>query len=126
MLARMIRTSKKINRPEQALHRAIADYLTLVSKAGRFWWCHYPGGGARSKVEAAILNGLGVRAGVYDILIIAPGGRAFWIELKSNKGKPSLSQKSFAKVMDFLGSPNAVCRSLDEVAAALKGWGLAR
>ena len=83
----MIRTKNRIARPEQLLHRAVADYLTLVSRAGRFWWCHYPAGGARSKIEAAIFKGLGVRAGIYDIIIIAPGGRAFWPNRRSGPGR---------------------------------------
>ena len=56
-------------RPEQALHRACAQYLDAVLPAGAVWW-HTPSGGYRRRTEAAIFTGLGVKAGIPDLLVL--------------------------------------------------------
>jgi len=52
---------------------------------------HVPNGGKRSPIEAAILKGLGVTAGVPDIIAIR-AGHAYGLELKADGGKPTSKQ----------------------------------
>jgi hypothetical protein len=63
-----------MNRPEQALQRAVFQHFYLRARPGVFAF-HPANGGWRSRVEAAILKSLGVRAGVPDAGLKAPGGR---------------------------------------------------
>ncbi len=47
--------------PEAQLQRAVLDHLAWRAVPGA-WWCHYPAGGWRSPIEAAILKSLGTIA----------------------------------------------------------------
>jgi hypothetical protein len=59
-------------RPEQAVQAAVFEHLRIRGAPGTFAF-HCPNGGARSPIEAKILKGQGVRAGVRDILAIKDG-----------------------------------------------------
>jgi hypothetical protein len=74
-----------MNRPEQELQRAVVQLLTYAAVPGLIWYA-VPNGGWRSKIEAAIFAGLGVKPGVADIALVLPGGRAAFLELKSATG----------------------------------------
>lgn len=113
-----------MRRPEQDLQRDVAD---LLDKAG-FLWCHVPNGGGRSRTEAAIMAGMGVKRGVPDILIFRPKifsresvmlfGVA--IELKAGKGKETPEQKYWAQELTNAGWLVQTCRSLGEVIGVLQ------
>jgi hypothetical protein len=57
------------NRPIQ---RAVFEHLRVRSAPGIFAF-HPPNGGWRWHIEAAILKGLGVRAGVPDVIAVKDG-----------------------------------------------------
>ena len=78
---------------EQVIQRAVCQHLCRRGEPGVLWW-HTPNGGRRSPVEAAIFNGLSVRAGVAD-LILLHDGRAFALELKAERGRPTAAQMQF-------------------------------
>lgn len=88
---------------EDQEQREVARYLDL--KGVR--WCHVPNGGGRSKVEAAIFQGLGVKSGVPDVLIFDPPPkrpevRGVAVELKRQKGAPSkVSENQLAWLADL-------------------------
>lgn len=88
-----------------------------------FWWCHVPNGGKRGKIEAAKLKKMGVKPGVADVLIIK-NQRAYWIELKAEKGRQSGPQIGFEAAMTEQWCPYAIARSLDEVIGTCRGWGI--
>jgi len=120
--------------PEAALQRAVAQYLTLVLDKSVVWSAIGHGGGG--KVRGAQLKAMGVKAGMPDIYITydAPQSstalsfiptyetepKTLWIELKSEKGRPSKEQISFATRVRQLGHYCYLCRSLDEVIKTLK------
>ena len=56
--------------PESAIQRAV--FLHLAARGCGFAF-HVPNGGWRSPIEAAILKGMGVRAGVPDLIVIKDG-----------------------------------------------------
>jgi len=112
-----------MKRPEQELQNAVADYLFMLEKHNGFLWFAVPNGGHRSKIEAAIFKGQGVRAGIPDICIIK-GGKSYFIELKSAKGRMSPAQEHIKEMLEMVGSPVLVCRSLDEVKWCLQHWGI--
>jgi hypothetical protein len=67
-----------------------------------------------------ILRGMGMKAGVPDILIVHDG-HAYWCELKSPKGIVSDVQKATHEALRAAKCPVAVVRSLDEFRALLAG-----
>ena len=62
------------------------------------------------------MKGLGVMAGVSDILILHPAGKyhGMAVEVKTEKGKLSEHQKDFLRKCDQAGYKTAVIRSTGE------------
>lgn len=87
-----------------------------------------PNGGARTRVTGAMLKAEGVLAGVADIVCIPPvvAAPVLFIEMKTDKGRLSESQKEFRDAMTAAGHSYKVCRSIDDfmdsVNSFLKPW----
>ena len=120
----MIKLRKPRAKPrhiEDDLQRAVMSYLRVVlPRTVRAW--HTPNGGKRNAREAARLKAQGVMTGVSDILIMwnAYGAlRMACIELKAPTGRLSEPQKDFLSFAGGVGCFTFVCRSVDEVKAAL-------
>jgi hypothetical protein len=64
---------------------------------------HVPNGGLRSKQTARLMSALGTVSGVFDICLLAPGGRCFFLEAKSSKGELSDSQQRFKAQLIITG-----------------------
>ena len=71
-------------------------------------------------MRGMILKGMGMKAGVPDILIVYDS-RAYWCELKAPKGTLSEVQKEVHAALWQAKTPVAVIRSLDEFRALLAG-----
>jgi hypothetical protein len=56
----------------------------------------------------------GLPKGFSDIMAVLPGGRVVFIEVKSDKGKPSTEQTQFINKMRGLGAFAGVARSVDD------------
>jgi hypothetical protein len=111
-------------RPEQALQRAVFHHLAARPVQWVFTF-HPANGGARSKIEAAILKGLGVVAGVPDVIAIH-NGRVYALELKAERGRLSEAQRRVHDALREAGAEVAVAVGLDEALAQLERWGLLR
>ena len=105
----------KRNRPEQKIHQATVSYLRLLENMGELTFFHPPLGGRRSKVEAAIFQGLGTRAGTPDLVILLPNARTAFIELKAEGGRLSAAQKAFRNTVEAFGFAYAECHDLNAV-----------
>lgn len=111
------------NRPEEALQKAVCRFLN-VSTTDLYYY-HVPNQrGTRAGWEQGLLTGMGMQKGVADLCLVLPGGRAAFIELKSQGGRLSGEQMIFRNKVQFAGALYAQCRSLEEVEAALIGWGV--
>ena len=86
---------------------------------------HVPNGGFRRLTEAKILSGLGVTAGVPDLLLWHDG-KAFALELKAESGRVSESQADMLDKLGKAGVLTAVCHGIDNAVATLEGWQLLR
>ncbi|MCW2130178.1 hypothetical protein M2226_008922 [Bradyrhizobium elkanii] len=109
-------------KPEDVIQRAIFQHLRTRKAPGTFAF-HVPNGGKRKPIEASILKGLGVTAGVPDIIAIR-GGHAFGLELKAEGGKPSDKQKETMAEMEKAGASVALAVGLDAAIRQLEEWGL--
>lgn len=117
-----------MSRPEDDLQRSIVQICEIVwpRYKGRVLWFHVPNGGARSKTEAAIFKGLGVIAGVPDLVMIWPGfgwsapddpneNEVLLVELKAGRGRLNTNQRRIKSQCEKrVGVPYEVVRSVDE------------
>lgn len=113
-----------MKRPEQDIHRSVVAHLKERAMPGVFFF-HPENGGKRSAIEAKIFKGLGVRAGVPD-LIVFYRAQIFGLELKAGKGRVSPVQLATMNDMEVAGARVAVARSLDEALVTLECWGVLR
>jgi hypothetical protein len=111
-------------RSEDELQRIVCQHLRQRGAPGLVWW-HTPNGGKRRRVEAAILKGLGTRAGVAD-LIFVHSGRPFALELKADEGRPTVEQMEFVSDFNSAGGSAAIVNGLDRALCTLETWGLLR
>lgn len=81
-----------------------------------------PNGGARNRVEAAIMKGEGVTAGVADVLLLFPskGYHGLCIEFKTSRGKQRPSQIIWQHQVEWAGYRYSVVRSFDEFRAEIE------
>lgn len=99
---------------------------------GLVWW-HTPNGaklgGRRSRkgiaIQGSIMKGLGVRAGVSDILAFFKG-QFFALELEAPGGRPTEEQLKFISEVREQGGNVCVAEGLDEALRAIETWGLVR
>jgi hypothetical protein len=109
--------------PEAELQRAVLDHLRWRGVPNLFV-CHYPAGGWRSRVEAAILKSIGTRAGVPDLLIVHRG-QLYALELKA-ASRLTDTQSATHEELKRAGAEVAVAYSLDGALAQLECWELLR
>ena len=113
-----------MKRLEDALQRQVCQYLTLLENRGRLIYFAVPNGGYRKRIEASIMKGLGVRAGVPDICIVLPDGKARFMELKIGKNKPTKPQEEWAERLNNSNALTVTIYSFDEATEALRAWGV--
>jgi len=110
--------------PEAQLQRAVLDHLRWRGVQNLFV-CHYPAGGWRSPIGAAILRSLGTVAGVPDLLIVHRG-QLYGLELKSESGRLTDTQSSTHEDMKRAGALVATAYNVNAALAQLEQWRLLR
>jgi hypothetical protein len=75
-----------------------------------------PNGGRRGKVEAAIMKGEGVLAGVADLFLMLPtmAHNGLFIEMKTHDGKQSDSQRKFERKARENSYEYKICRTFED------------
>jgi hypothetical protein len=109
-------------RPEAAIQRAVFQHLRTRGAPGVFAF-HPANGGYRKPVEAAILKGMGVVAGVPDVIAIH-NGRVFCLELKVENGRATAKQLECIAALREAGAFTCIAEGLDRALACLEAWGL--
>lgn len=109
--------------PEDRVQLGILEYLEAVLPHAIV--AHIPNGGRRSLSEGKRFKALGVVAGFPDLIILPGQGRAYFLEVKAGRNKPTPEQEAFGEDVRGLGCGWAVVRNLDDVRLALKAWGVA-
>lgn len=108
--------------PEQQIQRAVFQHLKMRASPGVFAF-HVPNGGYRKPREAAILKGLGVVAGVPDVICIYKGA-IYALELKSEEGRPTPKQLEAVDNIRNAGGFACVVQGLDRALRCLETWGI--
>jgi hypothetical protein len=109
---------------EQQIQRAVFQHLALRGASTMFAF-HPANGGWRSSVEAAILKGVGVKAGVPDIIAIKDA-RCYALELKASGGRLTPVQRDAHAALIAAGATVEVAYGLDNALAQMEAWGLVR
>ncbi|MFO7923673.1 MAG: VRR-NUC domain-containing protein [Bacteroidales bacterium] len=83
-----------------------------------------PNGGARSRIEASIMMGEGVVAGVADLLLLVPrkDHGALAIEMKAGAGKQTEKQKAWQAAFEKAGNRYVVCRDFEQFREAIESY----
>ena len=104
---------------EAELHVLVAAYLAR-SVVAPWRYSTFPAGGG-GLLRGARLKAAGLARGWPDIMLLHPSGLWHGLELKSTAGRVRPDQVSF---IEWAGGRVAVCRSLDQVEATLRAWGV--
>ncbi|WP_080902932.1 VRR-NUC domain-containing protein [Parabacteroides sp. Marseille-P3160] len=88
---------------------------TLFPRLGRLLFA-VPNGGKRDRIEAARMIGLGVKAGVADIICLLPsdGYTCLCLETKTPTGTQSDAQREFQEQIERVGGKYILFRSAAE------------
>jgi hypothetical protein len=116
--------SPRRRQPEQEIQKAMLEHLHWRG-VPRLFVFHYPAGGWRSSVEAAIFKSLGVVAGIPDLLIVYQG-QLYALELKTTYGRLTPTQIDTQQRMRAAGVIVATAVEIDAALDILEGWGLLR
>ena len=75
-----------------------------------------PNGGARRRIEGAIMKAEGVTKGVSDLLLLFPAKhyRGLCIEMKTEIGKQQPSQKIWQRAVEYAVYKYVICRSFED------------
>lgn len=118
-------------RHEDKLQRACVQLLQLYENQGHLRFFHPANGGFRRPIESKILKGLGVKAGIVDLVIMlasyeyvgvrAPPSKphVLFCELKSEKGVLSEAQKGWRDWLLKAGFEWFEIRNVDQLANIL-------
>ena len=111
---------------ERRVHCAVVDLLRVAARPG--WLFLHPANGEyRNPTTAALLKRLGVLPGAFDLLLIGPDGRHYWLEIKrAAGGRLSPAQQQFAAELERRGVPYAVAGGFDQAVEVLQSWGVLR
>lgn len=106
---------------ESELQENTCQLLDVHERMGRLLYFAVPNGGWRNRTVAAKLKAQGVRAGVPDMLVLFPGARIQFWELKrpGSKGPLKKDQLGWQKELEAFGFDHFVIRSLRDVEDAL-------
>lgn len=123
LLAREPKPRRPRARPEQTLQFQTADMIRL--KAPRLLWWFVPNGvHVRHPQTRRDLKRMGLRAGMPDMHFVSVAAKLHVIELKADSGSLSMAQRIIREELTKRGVPWAECRTVDQVEAQLREWGL--
>lgn len=100
------------------------EICNVLQESGIFFHSVPNEGAGRDKIRQMKLIGMGLRAGVADLVIWVPlpdGVRIEYWEVKTGKGRQNSSQKKFEGLCRYCGIPYRIIRSAAEAAAAVRG-----
>lgn len=114
---------RPINRPEETIHRALAAFLDTALPSDSYWFSVPNQRGTRKRFEMGILQALGVKSGVPDIIILVRG-QFIGLEVKAPKGTLNDNQKAASDRIFKSGGLYSVVRSPEEAERYLRSAGV--
>jgi hypothetical protein len=114
-----------MKRVEQAMQIAVVEHLRIRGVPDLLYWHTPQGAHYSSRVQGSIMKGLGVLAGVSDLLLMHDH-KSYALELKAPGEKPTKEQKAFLMAFWKNGGHAEYADNLDAAIAQLEDWGLLR
>lgn len=101
---------------EERLQEWCVKWFDLAHPELRLLLHHSPNGGARTAYEGKAFKRMGTRAGFPDLVLLLPrGGHPYLcVEMKSDKGRQSDTQKEYQRAVEQAGALYVICKSFDE------------
>lgn len=116
VVAELSAKKKRKPNPETALQKSIVAAL----RAAGLWVVRVPGQGVLQHMgPGQATMKASEMAGFPDLLVLLPGGRAAWLEVKTAQGRLSPLQKSRIEELARAGFTAAVVRSPEEALASI-------
>lgn len=83
-----------------------------------------PNGGARRKIEGAIMKAEGTTRGISDLLLLFPAKHyhGLCVEMKTPKGRQQPSQKIWQERVEWAGYKYVICRSFESFIAEVNAY----
>ena len=103
---------------ELVIHRAVVAHLEARARPG-VWFTHVPSGELRGPGIGGKLKGMGTKAGVPDLMIVAHG-KPLFLELKRAGGRLSELQKHCHAALAMAGAKVHTAYGLDDALAWLE------
>ena len=122
LLAQQEKEERKTRRPsrhqESFTQRACVTWFRAKYPDHAAMLFAVPNGGGRSRIEASIMKGEGVTAGVADLILLEArgcwGSLCFEMKTTDRKSKQRPSQKEWQRQAEAHGNRYVVCRTLEE------------
>jgi hypothetical protein len=114
-----------MKRVEQTMQLAVVEHLRTRGVPGLLFWHTPQGAHYSSRVQGAIMKGLGTLPGVSDLLLMHDH-ESYALELKAPGEKPDDNQRAFLLAFWRAGGHAEYADNLDAAIATLEGWGLLR
>jgi hypothetical protein len=103
---------------EAKVQKEIVDYIRTVAPQCMVF--AIPNGSQRTATGRPANAVVGFTAGAPDLVVVVPGGRVLWLEVKAEKGRVSDAQLKFHLDLQARSHDIAVVRSLDDVRNAFQ------
>lgn len=109
---------------EHKLQVSLMQWLAAVHKIEYALTFAVPNGGHRHPAVAAKLKAEGVKRGVPDVFMAVPRGDklGLFIELKTEKGRPTEEQKTWIKLLNNQGYKAVICKGYDAAKTAIEEY----
>lgn len=120
--------------PETTLQIKIVELLSTLARQNNFIYFSVPNEAALKTAGLAkipkkaqyaimmILKKMGLLPGISDLCIVKEGGKFYGMEVKTEKGMLSVSQRYFHGWCKDHKVPYTVVRSVDDVMRVLREW----
>lgn len=113
----------KLHPSEHKIQVALLDYLSIAGRHDLYWFA-IPNQSNRHIMNATKMKAEGVRSGIPDLCFMLENGRVAWLEMKTQVGRLSDTQKAFRDRALALGHFWAMARSVDDAIPHLTEWGV--
>lgn len=107
-------------RPEDVLQKSIVEFVRAVAPDCLLF--SVPNASKRSIPEAMMLRATGMMAGIPDLVLVQPGGRVHFFEVKPRSKTLSEKQKAIRDRLITMGVDCATVSSIEDVRTCLKAW----
>lgn len=121
----MTRLPRRLAPLEDVIQRQILALFELILHPDVMVF-HVPNGGERNAIVGARMKRSGVKRGVPDLVLLAPGGRTHFIEVKRPGEKLTVQQEAFRDFCAFAGFPWSIAFTMEDARDAVIGWNLTK